>query len=125
MKSGELRNVEKIQIGDKLSTGSEVIGVIRKQVKQICKITKNNITCQITPSTLYWNEIEYKWQRFAETYKLIEYNEWTEYISFIVVPNSQIELENGLIVRDYLELCSPDTEQFYSKCLELRKIEYE
>ena len=38
-----------------------------------------------------------------------------EFVSLIVTPNSQIELENGIYVRDYMELCSPDTETYYSK----------
>ena len=42
----------------------------------------------------------------------------TELVSFIVIPNSQIELEDGLRIRDYMELCSPDSEIHYSKCLE-------
>lgn len=39
----------------------------------------------------------------------------TVFVSLIVVPNSQIELADGSFVRDYLELCSPDAEEFYEK----------
>jgi hypothetical protein len=42
----------------------------------------------------------------------------TEIISFITITNYQIELENGLIIRDYMELCSPDSEMYYSQKLE-------
>jgi hypothetical protein len=46
---------------------------------------------------------------------------WTtepfEWVSFVVVPHSQIELEDGMIVRDYMELCSPDAEQYYTQRL--------
>jgi hypothetical protein len=37
-----------------------------------------------------------------------------EMMSFVVVPNSQIELEDGLILRDYMEVCSPDSKMHYT-----------
>ncbi len=102
-----------IKINQKLSTGSYVTGIIRKQVNEICNYNGINIT----PSTLYWNNN--KWSRFGEQFKFK--NESCELLSFVVVPNSQIELDNGTIVRDYMELCSPDSEIHYSKQLEINK----
>lgn len=99
-----------IKIGDKLSTGSEVVGVIRKEVNEICKVEG----VILTPSTLYWKKD--KWSRYGEDFPII--HKKLELVSFVVVPNSQIELENGTRVRDYMELCSPDAEIHYSKCLE-------
>lgn len=105
-----------IQIGDKLVTGAEVIGLIRREVNEICKL-KNGII--ITPATLYWNPDLNKWERFGEKLEIIQKR--IELVSFIVIPNSQIELEDGLRIRDYMELCSPDSEIHYSKCLETLK----
>ena len=100
-----------IKIGDKLPTGSEVIGLIRREVTEISK-TQDGV--KITPSTLFWDTNQ--WKRVGEMAKFIY--EPTEIISFITIPNSQIELENGLVIRDYMELCSPDSEMYYSKKLE-------
>jgi hypothetical protein len=102
-----------IQIGDKLVTGSEVVGLIRKRVKEVCKFSNGLL---VTPSTLYWNTEENKWSRVGEKENIIDSN--TELVSFIVTPNSQIELEDGTRIRDYMELCSPDSEIHYTKCLE-------
>lgn len=107
-----------IQIGDELTTHSKVIGKIRKQVTEICELDPSII---ITPSTLNWNSQENKWIRIGEQHKFIKKS--YECISLIVVPNSQIELENNMIVRDYMELCSPDSEMYYSNCLEMNNIE--
>ena len=74
----------------------------------------NNII--VTPATLYWNPELNKGERFGEKFDIIEMR--VEVISFIVFPNSQIELEDGLRIRDYMELCSPDSEIHYSKHLE-------
>jgi hypothetical protein len=102
-----------IKIGDKLPTGSEVIGLIRREVSEISH-TKDGV--KITPSTLIWNKHTNQWIRVGEITKFTK--EPIEIISFITIPNSQIELENGLIIRDYMELCSPDSEMCYSKKLE-------
>ncbi len=107
------KKAKNVRIGDKLVTGGEVVGLIRRKVNEVCELDNGVIT---TPSTLYWNKDENKWERFGDKMKFRE--EKMELVSFIVVPNSQIELEDGLRVRDYMELCSPDSEIHYSKCLE-------
>jgi hypothetical protein len=104
-----LKAMRDICIGDKLSTGSEVVGIIRKEVGEICKV----LDVYVTPSTLYWDTK--KWVRFGERFPIE--NVQMECISLVVAPNSQIQLENGLYVRDYMELCSPDTEIHYTKHL--------
>jgi len=112
-----------INIGDILVSGGEVIGLVKREVSEICRLYDGTI---ITPSTLYWNKYTQIWERIGMSTKVIntdsEFIEKLEtpleLISFIVIPNSQIELENGLRIRDYMELCSPDSEIYYSKCLE-------
>ncbi len=102
-----------ITIGMKLSTGSEVVGLIRRQVSESCTLPNQ---VNVTPATLYWKAEENQWRRCGEDYEFIAKQD--EWISFVVVPNSQIELEDGTRVRDYMELCSPDAEQYYTQLLE-------
>jgi hypothetical protein len=104
-----------IQIGDKLVTGSEVIGLIRREVHEVCEWEDGTI---LTPSTLYWNEE--KWQRVGISTEVNKKS--MELVSFVVVPNSQLELENGIRIRDYMELCSPDSEMYYSKHINTYKL---
>jgi hypothetical protein len=101
-----IKQLKDVCIGDMLSTGSQVAGVIRKVVTEICVIDG----VMITPSTLFWNGSH--WLRFGEKYPYRLTS--MECISLIVTPNSQIELDNGIRVRDYLEICSPDTELYYT-----------
>ena len=101
-----------ITIGTQLSTGSKIAGIIRKQFKEICNLDDST---SITPSTLYWNTNH--WSRIGNTHTFSNEHS-SELLSFVVVPNSQIELENGMIVRDYMEICSPDSETYYSSYLE-------
>ena len=102
-----------IQIGDYLTTGSEVVGIIRRQVSEVCILSDK---LSVTPATLYWDQKANQWKRMGEhhTYR----THYAEFISFVVVPNSQIELEDGTRVRDYMEVCSPDSEMYYAEHLE-------
>jgi hypothetical protein len=117
MYNNEIKPANTIKIGDKLSTGNTVIGLIRKKIYEH-SIIENNILC--TPSLLKWNNIENKWIRVGTLGNI--YKGTQEVVSFIVTPSSQIELENGTIIRDYMELCSPDSEMHYSNCLKTKKI---
>lgn len=108
-----LKVAKDIQIGDELTTGSKVTGIIRRQVSEVCVITKD---IQVTPATLYWDAESNQWKRMGEHRAYQETAD--EFVSFVVIPNSQIELENGTRVRDYMEVCSPDSEQYYSAHLE-------
>jgi hypothetical protein len=106
-----LKYAKDIKIGEELTTGSCVVGTIRREVSQVCTLPNGT---RITPATLYWDNNQ--WRRLGETYK---YKETTYiFVSFVVVPNSQLELEDGTHVRDYMELCSPDAEMHYSALLE-------
>jgi len=102
-----------IQIGDRLTTGSEVVGLIRREVSQACTLPSG---VRMTPATLHWDGTQ--WIRYGThvPYESIQ----DEFVSFVVVPNSQIELEDGTRVRDYMEVCSPDSEMHYTSLLESR-----
>jgi hypothetical protein len=111
MATGDIQAAETLRIGDRLSTGGTVAGVIRKQVSE--KITLED-GIQLTPSTLHWDSVEEKWKRFEPQEKSTRQE---TFCSFVVIPHSQIELSTGLHIRDYMEWCSPDTEQFYTQHL--------
>ncbi len=110
-----LVQAKEIKIGDQLSTGSEVVGLIRREVSEVCTLA-NGI--RMTPATLYWDKNE--WKRLGQVHVYEKVN--CQMVSFVVTPNSQIELENGMRVRDYMEVCSPDSEQHYSALLESTSI---
>lgn len=106
-----LIQAKEIKIGDRLTTGSEVVGLIRREVSEVC-ILANGV--RMTPATLYWDVKE--WKRLGQHHAYHKVN--CQMVSFVVTPNSQIELEDGMRVRDYMEVCSPDSEQHYSALLE-------
>ena len=106
-----LIQAKNIKIGDRLTTGSEVVGLIRREVSEVCMLANG---VRMTPATLYWDINE--WKRLGQHHDYHKVN--CQMVSFVVTPNSQIELEDGMRVRDYMEVCSPDSEQHYSALLE-------
>lgn len=99
--------VRSIRLGDTLSTGSKVVGLVHKEVKEVCRVGPN----LMGSATLVWIPERGQWVRAGDFAPIRE--EPAVFIALIVVPNSQIEMADGTIVRDYLELCSPDAEEFY------------
>jgi len=108
-----LVDAQDIKMGEKLTTGSEVVGIIRREVSEVCRLS-NGVA--VTPATLYWDKEAAEWKRMGEHHSYDATHD--EFLSFIVVPQSQIELEDGTHVRDYMEVCSPDSELYYSQHLE-------
>lgn len=106
-----------IKIGDKLSTGSEVVGLIRREVSEICTLSNG---VQLTPATLYWEKETEQWKRFGE-HQAYTTRQTKEMVSFVVVPNSQIELEDGTRIRDYMEVCSPDSKMHYTAIFDSKR----
>lgn len=113
MKDRTLKSAEQIQLGDEISTG-KVIGKIKKLVYRICKVNNSE---WVGEATLLWDPETTAWIRASQLYdvKILEIPQI--FISFVVTPTAQIELQSGLHIRDYMEIQSPDTEQVYAKKL--------
>ena len=94
-----------ITLGTELSTG-KVVGIINKCVKRICKHGSE----WIHESTLCW--AEGRWIRAAQLYSVYEVD--TIFYAFVVAPTATLELESGLMIRDYVEILSPETEAIYA-----------
>jgi hypothetical protein len=94
-----------VALGTQLSTG-KVVGVIKKRVKRICKHGDE----WIHESTLCWAQEQ--WIRAAQLYPTHEVD--TVFYAFVVAPTATLELESGLMIRDYVEILSPETEAIYA-----------
>lgn len=109
IKGGQIKLAKDICLGDELSTG-RVIGVIQKEVHKICKI---NAKEAIGEGTLIWDSEKCLWVRAGHLCEVETVDRI--FLSFVVVPTAQIELASGNRIRDYVEVHSPETEQFYAK----------
>ena len=114
LKSGKIKLACALELGDELTFG-KVISVIRKKAKEACELPSGD---WVTPGLMVWDSKKNHWFRAGDRYRIFEDNLNRDYYSVIVSPTANIELASGFVVRDYFEVHSPETEQFYAKAVE-------
>jgi hypothetical protein len=111
---GSQRPAKHLTVGLLLSTGDRIAGLVHKEVSEICYVNDKEA---VGSATLIWDPITCQWIRAGLHYPLQLYESPIVFIGLIALTGSQIELGSGRRIRDYMELCSPDAEQFYAECL--------
>ena len=113
LKNGGLVLPSSIQLGMELSTG-KVISIVKKKAREYCELPTGDL---VTPGLLLWDAQKNQWYRAGERFRPMIDPCNRDYYSFIVSSSAMIELASGIVVRDYFEVHSPDTEQFYEKAI--------
>jgi hypothetical protein len=111
---GTAIQASQLRLGQRLSTGDVITGLLHKEVQEVCTLSEGEL---VGSATLLWNPILQEWQRAGLHTPILRYETPVVFIGLIVLTGSQIELASGTRIRDFLELCSPDAEQFYSESL--------
>lgn len=111
--NGDTEELQSIPLGTKLSTGCTVIGKVQREIHEYCSVADTHIAS----STLVWNSDENQWKRIGSYKDVQKSSTPVIYISLFVTPSSVIELHDGTVVRDSIELCSPDAEIYYAEQL--------
>jgi len=106
---GKFMAANKIQLGQKISTG-KIVGIVQKKTDKFIRLGNDLITA----GSLVWDKSSEKWVRAYTLNKPLIKKECNAY-SFIVSPNATIETRQGTHIRDYMELMSPDAEIIYAK----------
>jgi hypothetical protein len=110
---GSTQAVADIPLGTKLSTGCNVIGKVQREIREYCTIPH-----KLSSSTLVWNKKINQWTRaFKMSSFWITSVKPVVFISLFVSPSSIIELADGTMIRDSMELFSPDAEMYYAEQL--------
>jgi hypothetical protein len=109
-----------IDLGDTLAGGSDasanvVVGKISHFVHQVCKLPYNGN--YVGAGTLIYERDSDCWARAGDIYPVYKLQFPLIFNSFITLPGSVIELEHDYLIRDYLEIASPDTEAPYARAL--------
>jgi hypothetical protein len=112
MKDGSLKPIKEIQLGEELSTG-KVIGIIKKQSQEFCELPSKEF---VTPGLCYWQKNQ--WVRAGDSLPVQTLLNPQPFYSLVVLNTACFETERGTIVRDYVEVHSPEAEQFYAKKVE-------
>ena len=114
MMDGSIQKARNIKVGDKLSTGAWVGGIVHKEVNEFCSLDSEN---WMGSATLVWDNLTNTWIRIGRFDETKTNRGPSVGIGLFALTNSQIELANGTRTRDYMELCSPDTELVYAEML--------
>ena len=109
MKDGTTKEIQTIQLGESLSTG-KVIGVVKKQVTEYCCLPSSEC---VTPGLCFWQRNQ--WVRAGDALPIEHLQHSQTFYSLIVSGTASFETEKGVRMRDYVEIHSPEAEQFYAK----------
>ena len=112
MKNGNFKCIKEIQLGEFLSTG-RVVGLIQKQNQFFCELPLNQY---VSPGLTYWQKNQ--WVRAGDVLPINQHLYPHTYYSLVVLGSASFETNRGTMMRDYVEIHSPEAEQFYAKRIE-------
>lgn len=113
MKSGVAIPAKSVGLGMELQQG-KVVGVVKKMVSEVCRTESGEL---VSPGMLIWKKEEEVWKRAAVLYPIQKLKSPMEFINFFVESSAVIQTVSDLFLRDYMEVYSPETEQFYAKAI--------
>jgi hypothetical protein len=113
-KDGSDLPINEVNLNDILSMG-KVIGIVKKVVYETCT---TSLGTELTPATLIWDIDFKKWTRAGELYPIKKLLAPQIFMNLIIEKHATLQISTGEFIRDYVEIHSPDSEQFYSKIIE-------
>ncbi len=112
LKDGSVKAIQEIELGESISTG-RVVGKIQKQIDKVCELSPHEY---VTPGLCYWQTNE--WVRAGDVLPIQELKTPQIFYSLVVLGSASFETQTHTMMRDYVEVHSPDAEQFYSRRVE-------
>jgi hypothetical protein len=102
-----------IKLGDKLNEHDTVIGIQVSELSDFSKLPNNQL---IARGSLVWSSTRGEWVRAYSIYP-DAISSSTETIALFVSPGAKYEIQGGYILRDAMEVYSPDTKKSYAEIL--------
>jgi hypothetical protein len=112
MKDGSFKSIQEICLGDIISTG-RVIGIVQKQNEWYCELPFQEY---VAPGLTYWQKNQ--WVRAGDVLPIQQHMYPHLYYSLVVLGSASFETHRNIRMRDYVEVHSPEAEQFYAKRVE-------
>jgi len=102
-----------IKLGDKINERDTVVGI---QISEVSEFSRLSDTQRIARGALIWDIKKGEWTR---AYSMLPdaVSGPTEVIALFVSPGAKYEIQGGFIVRDAMEVYSPDTKKLYADAL--------
>lgn len=102
-----------IQLGDKITERDTVVGIQCSKTEEFCRLSD---TQRITKGSLVWHKEREQWIR-AGSFLPEASSVTTEVIALFVSPGAKYEIMGGHVIRDAMEVYSPDTKKAYADVL--------
>uniref|UniRef100_A0A6C0AP71 Hint domain-containing protein n=1 Tax=viral metagenome TaxID=1070528 RepID=A0A6C0AP71_9ZZZZ len=102
-----------IKLGEKITERDTVVGI---QISEISEFSRLSSTQRIARGALIWDTKKSEWTR---AYSMLPdaISGKTEVIALFVSPGAKYEIHGGFIIRDAMEVYSPDTKKMYADAL--------
>ncbi len=125
MRDGSKKAAGTVQLGDVLSSGDVVHGVIRVLVREFVEMgggaKRSGVKCsetkRVAAGTLMWNPGAGAWVRAGDVLQVTTVERPMIFYGFITLPGSRLEIDDGIFLRDYFEVASPAMEASYTAAL--------
>jgi hypothetical protein len=98
-----------IQLGEKLTETDTVVGIQISETNEFCRLTDIQ---RVTRGSLIWHPEKSEWLR-AYSFLPEALSNKTEVIALFVSPGAKYEIMGGHVIRDAMEIYSPDTKKAY------------
>lgn len=107
------KSLNEIRLGEKITENDTVVGIQVMNLNEFCRLPCGSL---IARGALLWNVKKGEWSR---AYSFLPLTTCTprECIALFVSPGAKYELEGGWIIRDAMEVYSPDTKKSYAEVL--------
>ena len=105
--------IQTIKLGDKLTATDRVVGIQESMLTEFCLMPNGQLVAR---GALVWNTEKSEWTRAYLLYPEVT-SEPVKTISLFVSPGARYELYGNYILRDSMEIYSPDTKKAYAEHL--------
>jgi hypothetical protein len=101
-----------LTLGTELTMG-KIAGLVKKECAHFCEYKGE----RFAPGTAVWSEEFKAWKRVSSLVPTTALDKPIAFHSFIVTPSACIVTSSGTVMRDYMEVHTPDLEKPYSQIL--------
>jgi hypothetical protein len=108
------KTLDAIKLGDMITRTSKVVGIQVSQLDEFCILPGGE---KVATGSLLWSPLKGEWIRAYTMYPIEHLSKPLKTIALFVSPGAQYILEGGIIVRDAMEIYSPDTKHSYAEAL--------
>jgi hypothetical protein len=112
MSDQTVRRIDTIKLDEYTSLG-KVIGLVKKEVSEVCSLDSGE---RVSPGQLMWDAQRSMWTRVGDQLP-IQRLETPEIFYSMITSGQTIETKSGQFFRDYVEVHSPEAEQFYAQAM--------